>query len=783
MQICGSVKILQPSYERTNLSAALALRTKILSMSSLVWRYFQSALVPSAVIGLSSGLYLLGASVLAQLVLGVLMVLAYLLIALFRRKLDRVHPERTASAQRVASARERAAARILESQVPAPVSSLVASLDMRERRRRYTEGKAAAAALYVLQKSNLDAQRLAAAEATALEVEPAIFTSPPAIQGTAMSDETCAAAKQGTEIATAESRAKVVSPANEVFTVEASSATTLLAATDVEPLRPKLGERQRRYADESAEAAAPYAGQTPNWEAQKLAAAVAAASQAEAASATQSPLPAEQVNAVALMHEFSWAGVTTTPLAEALVGEEAQRDPAYPEALRIPAGIDSSAQRVVSPVQLPQQASTTLVDAASTMSAEGARPGALEQIAPVTIGEIVRYSLQTGTVLQVAYAYGSRPGEQRPLLVVAIAGDSTSFLAFEPPGDECKTYITHRILWASDDQSRKASNCALQELHTKYMERQKQLALATKAALTGIPSVLPGCKFELAPGARHRRWKAGVFFIAVKDEFNIASVHTREQQGAEQVCCAMHLMHEWSESKVWDVLGGILKTQFYWVEWLKYQSALEKEGRVLISQAAQPWDPRYVGSTLRPLEEDEQDVFLNRTRLFETKDLHLDNMFDLAMRVDAAALSEYLTETRGVNPKNSLRRAVLTPEALAELKRVGLIVPAAQTMPLAELLEHVKVAEITVLLKERGVVLKGAKRPALVAYLAERTDPTIEAQLRAVPSLAKQYVFSAPPGMSWDDLQNFRTCYVAMLRALKRWLTGEMSGAAVAKFF
>lgn len=755
-------------------------------MRSLVWRKFRPILVSSVAMCSLAGAYVLDAPAWAQLVLGLMAVLGYLVTALFQRRVNIAQAERAASVQRVAAARERAVARALESRGPAPVGTLVAGLDMAERRRRYTEGKAAAAALYALQKANLGAQKLAAAETAAQEVEPAIFTLSSAIPDTAIPDDTFATATLDAECAISDGGVKPTQVPSEIPAVDGLSSPPLVASCDVEPLGINPGDGPQHNVPPMVEVAVPSASQEQDLDTQELSPAPAETGPAKAdgARAAQPQLTAEFAAAEIPLGEASLPGVTPASVAEALVGESAQRNPPLPETLSIAGGINPFSRRGVVIVQSPQQTSAAFATKISNTSAKSSIAENLAKSAPVTIGELVRYALQTGTVLQVAYGYGSRPGEQRPLVVVAMAGDDTSFRAFEPPGDERKTYITHRVLWASDDQGRKASNFPLLEQHTQYMAKQKQLALATQAALTGYPSSLPGCKFEITSGARRRGWKPGVFYIVVKDEFNIASVHALGQHGAEQVCCALHLMHEWYESKLWDVLGGILKAQFYWVEWLRYQTALEKEGRMLISAGGEHWDARYVGSKLRPLdEENERDIYMQRRRLFETKDLHLDKMFELAMRVDAVALSAYLTDAKGESSKHSLRHANLTPEVFSELTRVGLIVLAAQVMPMDELLGRLKVAEIKALLNERGIVLKGAKRPTLMAKLAELMDPALEAHLRETPALAEQYVFSAPPGMSWDDLQNFRTCYVVMLRSLMRWLTGEISGAAAARLY
>ncbi len=244
--------------------------------------------------------------------------------------------------------------------------------------------------------------------------------------------------------------------------------------------------------------------------------------------------------------------------------------------------------------------------------------------------------------------------------------------------------------------------------------------------------------------------------------------------------------------------GGSHQGKFLWPVWQRYHRDLTLEAQCL--RGGQPklrelpvtrhTDGRrnldnsraqyeiYISSTLRPPKDEDEDRFLDRVRLFEAEPLDLRPLAALVQRVSVSTLSAYLTGASDRWQLQELPSDTIQHDALKELLKASLVMPAREA-PLDFLLPETNASTLYAPIKARN---KGKPHsydiPGYLAFYAEHLDAELEMKLRSSEWLEGKYMLQPPAPWNWERLQDFRTCYVEMLRALKRWLCDDYVGAA-----
>ncbi|QQX85268.1 hypothetical protein JJQ59_04825 [Cupriavidus necator] len=420
--------------------------------------------------------------------------------------------------------------------------------------------------------------------------------------------------------------------------------------------------------------------------------------------------------------------------------------------------------------------------------------------------ELLMHSLRTATTVTLAYAYGTRPGQERQVVVVDIIDDDTAFLVLESGYPERKKYVFNRVLWVRDNEGRVAKN---EEQIARYDAFVREKA-AREQALDPIVSesgdTIGESTFEVIAEIPSRR--------SHTDEYNLfalrrgkrgrhtALIRARDMQAANSVCQVLELMNGSSEGQLWGTLGVLIKGKFLWPVWQRYHRDLTLEGQRL--RAGQPKlrelsvtrhpDGRknldnshaqyriYDSSTLRPPSDEDEGGFLDRVRLFEAEPLDLIPLADVAQAVSVRTIAAYFTGASDRWQLQELPSNTIQDDALRELLQASLTMPAKDA-PIDFLLSNLNATTLYAPIKARKGKPVSYGVTGYLTFYSEHLDAEMELELRNSKWLDGKYILRPPASWSWEQLQDFRTCYVEMLRALKRWLCGDYVGAAGSSHF
>lgn len=390
---------------------------------------------------------------------------------------------------------------------------------------------------------------------------------------------------------------------------------------------------------------------------------------------------------------------------------------------------------------------------------------------------------QSQRIVEVAYAFGSRPGISRPVFVIEVNTTTGSFLVQEPPGNpDAKTYVIKRVLWVENPDGKRAHNLAAIIDYNRWRAREDTLKTALHTILYD-PTKCSAESFEITTVLKgsHSNRTHNLYSIRRKEFSNTTLIQTLSDEDAVRVCHALHIILEVSESRVWDLLGVFARAEFHWPEWIKYKQNILAEGTAL--RAGRPLLRErksfvhmgslergeqlaiYDKSVLRPRCDDREYGYFDRLRFFESAETDWGVMFALSKKIHPADLASYLKEASNNAELTALPSVSISTETILILKKFGLLVTASDA-PLKALLIRMRASALSAPIKARKIKLPVNSISAYREFYEENMDADFEKSLRASPYLEGMYVFLPPAPWTWEQLQDFRTNYVEMVRAL-----------------
>lgn len=411
--------------------------------------------------------------------------------------------------------------------------------------------------------------------------------------------------------------------------------------------------------------------------------------------------------------------------------------------------------------------------------------------------EALKGALISGETISLAYAFGSRPGEARPLVVVEFNEDSSAFWVREPDVDAIKTYVTKRVLWLVDQSGSRAENAELLALHRGFMQRRTEQQLAVQHVIDGSAADIadsysihaadamraslgghPGTSFVIAGSGSPRR-RAVINAIGI--------------DGAKRICLALSALNRHGYRRLWDLVPTLLRAGYSWPIWQRYQDDVRSEADDLrgaspklrdidfrAEPGGQPTSKAYHQqreiydlSRLRPPEVESEGAFFDRVRMFEGVTPDPGPMRESAQVVTDAPLTAYWLATRESGQLLQLPDEHIKHEHLSALIRGGLCV-AAKEAPLDVLMARLRYMVLARPIREAKIG-KPATRDLLGCkdfYLANCDSP-LEGLLRKSTDLDGLHVLLPPISWTWDDLQDFRCHFLEMTYALASWMSGS----------
>jgi hypothetical protein len=411
----------------------------------------------------------------------------------------------------------------------------------------------------------------------------------------------------------------------------------------------------------------------------------------------------------------------------------------------------------------------------------------------------LREAVATRELLHVRYSHGSRPGEERPLVVKQILDEGAAFVVTEDGFPEEKKYVTHRILTVTDASGACWKNSHQIQAFAGFSEARAERSDHLTNVFLGLGSSASGSGTVILrhlPGKRNGR--AHDFYLLSRrtsdGEQRRAIVDGCDRDSAQRICDAVNYVAAHGAREVWNILPALLKAKFWWPVFQFYVRDLHTEGICLRGHSPrlreESWAHvpgglpdsaayyararQYDASRLRPLRVEIEGKFLDRVRLFEALLPNPESMFRLADQLSPAALTRYLLATSDKNQLTSLGE--FNGTEFQQLNKVGLIVKAAEA-PIDVLLSRVKQTALTDPIKQLGRSKPIARsRIAYRDFYAAQPDGELERLFRSSHHLDALYVLLPPAGLSWDDLQDFRCVFIEMSHALVAWLGGEDLG-------
>lgn len=410
-----------------------------------------------------------------------------------------------------------------------------------------------------------------------------------------------------------------------------------------------------------------------------------------------------------------------------------------------------------------------------------------EQMAARDVTRLLQGLARERASVNLAYWGNSRAGAVRKLVVASVDEAEGVFNAHEPADSRAglapKQWQLRKVLWAEAADGQRAVNEVTSHYCEAFLARQQGRVEAVAAARAGETPVAPwmvgAMLLEGLGSAPDRGWR---LLMSSRDKRSGATwIGLASAPEKQRVLATLEFLAHSSEGRIWEVLDIFLKAGVTWPTWRDYHNRLVLEGRKLRGKGPRlreslvrdrkggvPYaqymaqQAQYEASRLRPAAYEQEGLFVNRVRLFEADAVSPAAVFDAAQRVDGKALAAYLISASENHRLRAFSDESFDEGILQKLLKAQLVVGAREA-PLQVLIQTLPPSMLPDLFCMRRIPEDAASD--IVSH-NERT-------LRADPRLDGLYAFMPPAPWDWEQLQDFRTCYVEMLRELVRWVKGE----------
>lgn len=417
-----------------------------------------------------------------------------------------------------------------------------------------------------------------------------------------------------------------------------------------------------------------------------------------------------------------------------------------------------------------------------------------------TVIEYLREVAGTGEIVEVTYAFGSRPGQPRVLTVVSLENNDEAFLVLEPNYSDTKIYVVKRVMSikgsdgviAAKNQDVINNFNAWKANEDAYQANRRRII---STARYGSLADLKRCNLTLVSGSNDSH------FISFNSQSKLASISAQGVTGAYRVCNVIDAMVNESEGCWWDMVDILINVKFYWPDWLKYQNALAKEGAVLrgdlskfsnLNQAdsklpnytelKRALQSAYQTSQLFPPEDGWN--YLDRLCLFELDNFEIDKCLNALSRIsyDSEVFKAYFLQIGTINTLKSFPDEQVDQATLEIFKKLNLVTPFCFAS-IEDLMDRMKRPELCTFAKMLGIKVGRMKKSDLIKNLIEVISPELEGQIRGLSVYQGLYTLNPPHGLTQHELTNFKVVYRTMITTLAAWLSGQYVPSVAKKNF
>ena len=413
---------------------------------------------------------------------------------------------------------------------------------------------------------------------------------------------------------------------------------------------------------------------------------------------------------------------------------------------------------------------------------------------------LLRRASHQGEIVTLAYAQGSRPGQAKELKILEInpAEDRVMVLAVDVPAGTFaypQEYRLSKVLRVRCIDGQHAENAVTAQHFAAFQARLKARDDAISDVRAGVPVTsnrrIRAAKLQAPTRGRRQADAWQLVLSSTEARSGTTTILLRRPDDCQNVCNALEFLADNSAGKVWEVLEVFVLAGVSWPSWWTYRNRLAVEGQSLRGTAPRLRDSaavlnaqgtaghtdymnqlaHYRCSSLRPEDYEREGLAVDRVRLFEAEELDLSVLFRRVEPVPARAVGAYLTVATARGQMVGLPCEPVTAAVLHQLIEAGLVLPASKA-PIRQLIQQMRASDLSAPLKARGVRLEASSLAAYRAFYATHMDVDYERALRDAPGVQNNFMLMPPQPWNWEALQDFRTCYVEMLRELARWVGG-----------
>lgn len=383
----------------------------------------------------------------------------------------------------------------------------------------------------------------------------------------------------------------------------------------------------------------------------------------------------------------------------------------------------------------------------------------------------------TGEIIAVTYAYGSRAGQERELTVVSVTEDKTAIKVREAGFPDEKTYVVGRIMRIKTQSGEIATNHTTVARFMEFTNRQRERQNLISTCEFGSLKELNGCRFEV-------KKESGSIWISNRKNFLITSIEAKSVEWARRAAFGIDLMLSESRGYWVDIQKIMVSGGVYWPNWMELQAAAYKEGQRIAQNyeaanegkklAKQPIGVRVDSYAESPLWPGEDCYFMDWLRIFEAPPFDMKEILKL---VDGSWLNreeykEYILSSDGRQRPIEMPNEEISAKTLTKLLENDLAKPE-YPLTIESALSRLTLAELRPLAKALGVNTSQGKKSEIVERCIHAM-PSDEAQ-RLIANLqeSNSFVLQPPKGLTWEQFQDFKSCYRQMFGMLAEWLDGN----------
>ena len=432
-------------------------------------------------------------------------------------------------------------------------------------------------------------------------------------------------------------------------------------------------------------------------------------------------------------------------------------------------------------------------------------PDPVPERVPPALVEAVRLALRDGRPITVVYGSGSRRGQARPLTVVDVVADGSSFTSEEPGDDERRTYVCSRVLCLTQADGQVVVNPAAQDRFDSFQKQLEAQRAELRRALAGTSTAWRS-RFQVTPWDGQALLAEGQPFLVRNTESDRSVVIAAPSiKDAETATSLLDYLEGRGGKGRFAAAPGFLRCCFDWPVWRRLHRSVAQESRLLRRGAPRVRDLRegrdrdaieaqrfelYKTSILRPLDAEHEFVyFKGRTRLLEAHWLDpaparrsLDALLAVTGDPDLATQS-WSTHLFSVGVDGRVHR--LSEEEQAEpdwlgLEQAGLVRGLSRTDD-SELMGRLGLLPQSALYRPLKARKKQIGKPdtydhpgytALIASLDAQTRAEVLHEIRQSPDALERVQLNPYEGWDWEDTVDFRLLFTEMIAELDLWLSG-----------